>query len=135
MDEKDMNKKLDYLINLVESRVVKEEENKGIFVAPTTQILNSSNTSIYLDPEYYYDISIVLVGSVSSDVIVRVDSKIKNNVANTSNLNLNNTNNGYIIKGAKISSIGVLPATIGSVSVYVSYIGYKDYKMPEFRVL
>jgi len=135
MEEKDINKKLDYLINLVESRVVKEEENKGIFVAPTTQILNSSNTSIYLDPEYYYDVSIVLVGSVTSDVIVRVDSKIKNNVANASNLNLNNTNNGYIIKGAKISSIGVLPSTIGSVNVYVSYIGYKDYKMPEFRVL
>ena len=54
-----MNKKLDYLINLVEKRVIKEEENKGIFVAPTTQILNSSNTSIYLDPEYYYDVSIV----------------------------------------------------------------------------
>jgi len=135
MEDKDMNKKLDYLINLVESRVVKEEENKGLFVAPTTQILNSSNTNIYLDPEYYYDISIVLVGSVTSDVIVRIDSKIKDNVANASNVNLNNTNNGYIIRGAKISSIGVLPATIGSVSVYVSYIGYKNYKMPEFRVL
>jgi len=126
-----IDKKAEEILNYI----VNENKDKGISTPPNTQILNSNNTILYLDPSQYYDVSIVLVGSVTSDVVVRIDSKIKEGITNASNVNLNNTNNGYILKGARVSSIGVIASTIGSVSVYVSYIGYKDYKMPEFRVL
>ena len=127
--------KIDMKTEQILNYIINREKEKGVSTPPNTQILNANNPILYLDPNQYYDVSIVLVGSVTSDVVVRIDSKIKEGITNASNVNLNNTNSGYILKGIKVSSIGVIASTIGSVSVYVSYIGYHDYKMPEFRVL
>ncbi len=104
---------------------------RGLATAPTTVILNSNNLIQILDPNQYYDVVIWLNGSPTSDIIVYLDSKVKENVGQRSYIRLNTTQNKYRLHGIRLSDIGVLESTIGSYSVYISYIGYYDYKQPQ----
>lgn len=98
-----------------------------IYSPPNTQILNSSNLSFNFNPNLLYDVMITLVGTVTADVVVSINSVV-NGIGSVSYVNLNNTNYVIRLKGVAINSISASASTIGSVSVYLTSIGYTQNK-------
>lgn len=107
------------------------QQPKGLAIAPVTVILNSSNLQQAFDFSLYYDVVIWVNGSPTSDIIVNINSVVKNSVAGVSYIRLNTTQTKYRMKGIKLNNISVKSSTISTYDVYVTYLAYYEYRQPE----
>ncbi len=131
MSEQDLSN-IEMELQKIENLLLQHEiAPKGLATAPNTIILNSSNLQQNFDFTLYYDVVIWINGSPTSDVIVNINSIVKNSVAGVSYIRLNSTQTKYRMKGIKLNSIGVNASTISTYNVYVSYLAYYEYRQPE----
>ena len=95
--------------------------------AADTQKLTSTNSSFAgFNYNWYYNVVIVLVGTVTADVEVQLGVVMKQIGATISHYYLNGTIQGWRIQGVKLNNINVVTTNLGSGTVYVSYVGYSQ---------
>ena len=116
-----IDEKLDKIIELLKQG---DEGTQEIELASST-ILSSTNTSQALNPNYYYDLKLVMTGGTSTDSDVYIQFKFKQN-QQPLNIKMNSTLTSWRLKGFPLNQISINTSNIGSAKIYAVWVGYKN---------
>ncbi|MGA3193265.1 MAG: hypothetical protein ABSD73_12325 [Candidatus Bathyarchaeia archaeon] len=88
-------------------------------------VLNSTNTTVTLNPNFYYAVVFRLAGTVSNDVNMQLWVHTKQDLQPW-RIPLNNTISGYKIRGIKLNQIMVETTNLSSGAIYCLWVGFDN---------